>query len=54
MYRLHTRQGGSLGELMPHAKGGVLDEGTIAWAMKELCTALVYLHGERKVGTCAS
>jgi serine/threonine-protein kinase 24/25/MST4 len=40
-------EGGSLSDLLAHS--GPLDEPTIAYVMRELLTALAYLHGERKI-----
>lgn len=40
-------EGGSLSDLL--VDSGPLDEPTIAYVMRELLTALVYLHGERKI-----
>jgi serine/threonine-protein kinase 24/25/MST4 len=40
-------EGGSLSDLL--ADSGPLDEASIAYVMRELLTALAYLHGERKI-----
>jgi len=40
-------EGGSLSDLL--VDSGPLDEPTIAYVMRELLTALAYLHGERKI-----
>ncbi|GAB5034388.1 serine threonine-protein kinase 25 isoform 1 [Nannochloropsis oceanica] len=41
--------GGSLGELLALTPHGRLGEVAIAGAMSQLCQALAYLHGERKI-----
>lgn len=42
-------EGGSLGDLLSYTAQNRLEEEAIASAMRQLCQALAYLHGEKKI-----